>query len=81
MIDSNYNHVNLRLGIRHTILKRYYPVDNLKVKIFNYILEIDIFKNFSQYILGALKGDFKGLGVQRMPRGPANYAYAAALMM
>ena len=40
------------------------------------MLEIDILRNSSQNIVGVLKGDFWGLGVQKTPRRPAGWDYA-----
>ena len=43
----------------------------LRWKNFNSMLEINILRNSSQNLLGVLKGDYEGLGVQMAPRCPA----------
>ena len=46
------------------------------------MLEINILSYIPHEItLGVLKGDFEGLGVQRMPRCPAGYDYVQNTML
>ena len=45
--------------------------NDIEVKKFSNMLEIDILRNSSSKYLGVLLGDFNGFGFQMMPRHPA----------
>ena len=63
---SQYTHISIInvykfIKIRHDIINQCHG-NHKEMKKFNYKLEIEIFKNSTQQILGVLRGSFKGFG-------------------